>query len=161
MSITILAEYPAIRYKIVDGKLFLHRKCTFECLELESRVLNNKKGYMSLNNILKQAGYDLDKCYVESRQQKFAYISCEALIELLQSQNPMIVCLSLKDKFLAGLINVLQDAATAALGPTDNDEVHELKLSDECTLEVTIMNGILYFNRETVYSVSGLQEQVN
>ena len=160
MSIKILEEFPPIKYKILDGKLFLHRKSTFECLELETSVLSNRKGYLGINNILKQNGLDVDQCYLASRQQKYSYISCIAIIHLLQSQDPMVVCLTNKDRFLAGLLSVLQKSATATLALDNEDDVGSLDLDKDIIIEVRCKEGIVYINRSSAFKFSGLGEQV-
>ena len=153
LTVTILDEFPPIKYKILDGKLFLHKKSSFECLELESSVLNNRRGYSSLNNILKSAGLDVEKCYLASRQQKYCYISCLALIYLLQSQDPLIVCLTNKDRFMLGLIKVLQDAAVGSLA----DTADQIEIGED-VVDIKIQDGMIYLDRVKVAEVSGLQD---
>lgn len=163
MCIKVLDEYPAIKYKILDGKLFLHRKSSFECLELEASVLSSRRGYTALNTILRHHGLELDSCYLASRQQRYCYISVVALAALLQSQEPLIVCLPNKDRFLAGLLGVLQQAAIATLGlqREPGPGTRTLELDNEEAIEMKAEDGSVYLDMETAFKISGLQDQVN
>ena len=156
-SLTVLEDFPDIKYKLLDGKLFLHRKSTFECLNLEESLLNNKKGYQSLNNVLKLNSVDIDQCYLASRQQNYCYISCFALLQLLQSQDPLIVCLRNKDRFLSGLLNILQQAAVSSFNP--RSAKHHLYFNEK-PLEVKCHDGSVYLHKASVYQISGLAEKV-
>jgi len=120
-------------------------------------VLSSKKGYSAINNILSLGGLDVTKCYIATKQQRYSYISCTALIHLLQSRDPLIVCLRNKDNFLAGLLSALQAGAVAALGL--KDEEGELQL-DVGSLQFKCQNDIMFLHRHAAYSMSGLYDQV-
>jgi len=159
-GLTVLECSPDIRYKLLNGKLFLHRKSTFECLQLEESLLSSKKGYQSLNNILKLNGLDLAQCYLPSKYHNYSYISISALLHLLQSQDPLIVCLANKDRFLLGLLNILQQAAIETIfldSETDTTRPH-LYFNDE-PLVIKCMDGRIYFDKASVFQMSGLAEK--
>ena len=157
MTIKVLEGFPPIKYKILDGKLFLHRKSSFEILDLESSVLNNRKGYMALNNILKQSCLSVEESYLGSRQQRYCYISCLALTTLLQSQDPLIVCLANKDSFLAGMLAVLQTAATTVLDIGEAKPVM-LELDNEESIEMISKDKTVYLEKVAVLRISGLED---
>ena len=159
--VTVLEDFPPIKYKLFDGQLFLHRKSSFECLQLEETVLSSKKGYQSLNNILKLNGVEVEQCYLASRHNKYCYISCLALLQLLQSQDPLIVCLANKDRFLAGLLSLLEQAAlaTCRLDSNTSTSTSLLHMTDK-SLEMKSHNGKVYLLKASVYEISGLGDKV-
>ena len=160
MTIQVLEDFQPIKYKILDGQLFLHRKMSFECLGLENSVLSGRKGYATINNILKQCNVNVEKCYLGSRQQKYCYISSSALMKLLHSQDPMIICLGVKDNFLGGLLRVLQESCCAIMAPNSQDSEDILEIESDEPLDVRMINGLLYLKRDQAFRLSGLDEQV-
>ena len=150
--VTVLEDFPPIKYKLFDGQLFLHRKSSFECLQLEESVLSSKKGYQSFNNILKLTGVEVEHCYLASRHNKYCYISCLALLQLLQSQDPLIVCLANKDRFLSGLLNLLEQAVTTSS--------HLLQFSGKSLEIKSHSSGRVYLHKASVYDISGLGDKV-
>jgi len=115
VNIRVDEEVYPLKYKIEGGILFLHRKSCFECIGLESTILSSKKGYSSINGTLRLAGLALETCYIASKQQRYSYISVMALIQLLLSRDPLIVCLGKKDRFLRGLLSALEAGLPAGL----------------------------------------------
>jgi len=158
-GIKVSEEFPIIRYKVEGGKLFLHRKSCFECLGLESAVLSSKKGYSAINNILLLGGLELSSCYIATKQQRYSYISCLALVHLLQSRDPVMVCLRNKEQFLAGLLAALQAGALSALGLQGEDQ-GALQLSGE-DLDYKCQEGRMFLHRHSAYTLAGLYEQAD
>ena len=158
-GIKVSEDFPTIRYKVKQGKLFLHRKSCFECLGLESAVLSSKKGYSAINSILVLGGLDLANCYIATKQQRYSYISCLALIHLLQSRDPLMVCLRNKEQFLAGLLAALQAGAVDALGLEGGLATLQLEGEGE-GLEFQCQSGVMFLHRHSAYTMAGLYEQV-
>jgi len=150
--------FPPIRYKVEDGKLFLNRKACFECLGLESAVLSSKKGYNAINNILVLAGMDLSTCYIATKQQRYSYISCLAMLQLLQSRDPLMVCLRSKAQFLSGLLLALQDGVVRVLGAEQGDGVFHLS---DFPLSYKYQDGQIFLSRKDAYTLAGLDEQAD
>jgi len=151
-GIHLYPDHPPVHYRSLDGHLYLHRKTCFEILQLESAILSNKKGYGAINSILTMCGLQLSACYLPTKNQKYSYISCLALIRLLESKDPLIVCLSNKDQFLMRLFGQIQTGALAEMGSVSSLEVgsHQLK--------VLCQGETLYLHRHTAYDLSGLYE---
>ena len=149
-GIKICPSFLPIQWKLVDGCLFLHRKTCFEILNLETALLATKKGYGAINSILSMAGLDPSSCYQTCRGQKYGYISCLALLRLLESKEPLIVCLPIKDRFFHGLLETLQIGAVEEL----QDPVLEVGGG---RIEVMASNGILFLNRQQALVQAGLE----
>eukprot|EP00090_Calanus_glacialis_P001061 TRINITY_DN10756_c0_g1_i1.p1 TRINITY_DN10756_c0_g1~~TRINITY_DN10756_c0_g1_i1.p1 ORF type:complete len:1638 (-),score=635.61 TRINITY_DN10756_c0_g1_i1:838-5751(-) len=160
-GIKVSEEFPIIKYKVEGGKLFLHRKTCFECLGLESAVLSSKKGYSAINNILLLGGLDLTSCYIATKQQKYSYISCLALVHLLQSRDPVMVCLRNKEQFLAGLLAALQAGALSVHGLQGEGQA-VLQLAGEGEdLDYKCQEGRMFLHRHSAYTLAGLYEQAD
>eukprot|EP00092_Neocalanus_flemingeri_P001505 GFUD01001606.1.p1 GENE.GFUD01001606.1~~GFUD01001606.1.p1 ORF type:complete len:1654 (-),score=563.80 GFUD01001606.1:789-5750(-) len=159
-GIKVSEDFQPIRYKVEAGKLFLHRKSCFECLGLESAVLSSKKGYTAINSILVLGGLDLTSCYIATKQQRYSYISCLALVHLLQSRDPLMVCLRNKEQFLAGLLAALQAGAVAALGLEGGQATLQLE-GEVAGLEFQCQNSVMYLHRHTAYTMAGLYDQAD
>ena len=104
---------------------------------------------------------DLTQCYLASKHHNYSYVSIFAILQLLQSQDPLIVCLEKKDKFLLGLLNILQQAAIETIGAdseTESTSPH-LYFNDE-PLQIKCLDGRVYFNKASVFQISGLAEKV-
>jgi len=157
-GVKIIADCPPIRHKVQGGKLFLNRKSCFESLGLESAVLSSKKGYSAINSILVLGGLDLSTCYIATKQQRYSYISCLALVHLLQSRDPLMVCLRNKEQFLSGLLAALQAGAVTALG--QGGAAGALQLSDSA-LEYKCQDGRIFLQRHSAYTLAGLYEQAD
>ena len=99
----------------------------------------------------------MEQCYLSSRHHKYSYISCAALLLLLQSHDPLIVCLTNKDRFISGLLNILQQAAMTSLQLDTNTQ--SLQFDDE-SLKIKCHAGIVYLHKASVYEISGLAEKV-
>lgn len=158
-GIKVLKDFPTVRYKVEAGRLFLHRKSCFECLGLESAVLSSKKGYSAINNILVLGGLDIASCYIATKQQKYSYISCLALVLLLQSRDPLMVCLKNKEQFLGGLLGALQAGAAEVLDTVD-DQI-SLQLEGGVSLEIKVEGSAIFLHRHNVYTLAGLYEQAD
>jgi hypothetical protein len=52
-----------------------------------------------VNYILARAGLDVKSSYLPGKRERYAYISVTALLAVLESQDPIIVCLEEKEKF--------------------------------------------------------------
>jgi len=155
-SIKISAEYPGIKYRVQEGKLFLNRQSCFECLGLESAVLSSKKGYSAINTILELSGLDISTCYIPTKQQRYSFISCQALVQLLQSRDPLMVCLRNKEQFLSGLLAALQAGALCVLGAEHTGGVFHLS---ESSLPYRCKGGQIFLCRHTAYSLAGIDKQ--
>jgi len=150
--------FPPIRYKVEGGKLFLNRKACFECLGLESAVLSSKKGYNAINNILVLAGMDLSSCYIATKQQRYSYISCLAMVQLLQSRDPLMVCLRNKGQFLSGLLLALQNGVVRVLGAEQGDGVFHLS---DSSLSYKYQDGQIFLCRQDAYTLAGIDKQAD
>jgi len=150
--------FPPIRYKVEGGKLFLNRKACFECLGLESAVLSSKKGYSAINNILVLAGMDLSSCYIATKQQRYSYISCLAMVQLLQSRDPLMVCLRNKGQFLSGLLLALQGGVLRVLGAEQGDGVFHLS---DSSLSYKYQYGQIFLCRQDAYTLAGVDKQAD
>jgi len=148
-GIKICPSFAPIQYKLIDGCLYLHRKSCFEILNLESALLATKKGYGAINSILSMAGLEPSSCYQSSRNQKYGYISCLALLRILESKEPLIVCLPIKDRFFHGLLERLQNGAVEELQ-------NSLLEVGGGRIEVVARDGILFLNRQQALVLAGL-----
>lgn len=149
-GIKICPSFAPIQYKLIDGCLYLHRKSCFEILKLETALLATKKGYGAINSILSMAGLEPSSCYQTSRNQKYGYISCLALLRILESKEPLIVCLPIKDRFFHGLLERLQNGAVAEL----QNSLLEVAGG---RIEVMARDGILFLNRQQALILAGLE----
>ena len=95
---------PAIQYRVAEGRLFLHMKSCFELLDLVAAVMSSKKGYGAINT--STSGLEVSSCYLAARGQHYHYISCLALLTLLESKDSLIICLTRKDKLRQGMLGV-------------------------------------------------------
>lgn len=155
-GIKICEDFPPIRYRVLDSKLFLNRKACFECLGLESAVLSSKKGYSAINAILLLGGLDLSTCYIATKHQRYSYISCSALVQLLQSRDPLMVCLNNKGQFLLGLLSALQSGAVRVLGGEEGGGVFHLS---EDFLPYKYQGGQIFLSRKIAYTLAGMDSQ--
>ena len=87
------------RYRVRDGVLYVHRKTSFESVGLERVVLTQGRGFGPINHILSKAGLAEAGCFLAGRREKYAYISITALLAVLESHDPIIVCLEDKEDF--------------------------------------------------------------
>ena len=149
-GIKICPSFAPIQYKLIDGCLYLHRKSCFEILNLETALLATKKGYGAINSILSMAGLEPSSCYQTSRNQKYGYISCLALLRILESKEPLIVCLPIKDRFFHGLLERLQNGAVEEL----QNSLLEVAGG---RIEVMARDGILFLNRQQALILAGLE----
>ena len=154
-GIKIFPSFPSIQYKLIDrgsqySELFLHRKTCFDGLQLEGALLATKKGYGAINSILSMAGMEPSLCYQSSRNQRYGYISCLALLRILESKEPLIVCLPIKDRFYHGLLERIQNGAV--------EELHNpfLEVGGD-KIEVLVNQGILFLNRNQAFVLAGLE----
>ena len=147
-GIKVCPSLPAIQYKVEGNCLFLHRKSAFEVLGLEAAIQATKKGYGGINSILVVAGLEPAACYLATKGQKYAYISCLALLRLLESKDPLVVCLPNKERFLLGLLARLQEGAAAVQGGW-------LEVAGG-RLEVRAQAGTLYLHRQQAWALAGL-----
>ena len=138
---------------MAEGLLFLHRKSYFKLLKLETAVLSSKKGYGAINTILSTSGLELSSCYLAARGQRYHYISCLALLRLLESKDPLIVCLARKDELRQGLLGAVQAGALAMLG--SSRPVLEVGFHQ---LQCRARGEVLFLHRPLAYSMSGLLE---
>ena len=60
-------------------------------------MLSSKKGYGAINTILSTSGLEVSSCYLAARGQHYHYISCLALLTLLESKDSPIICLARKE----------------------------------------------------------------
>jgi len=158
-GIKVSPEFPAIKYKIENDNLYLHRKSCFEFLGLEATILSSKKGYNAINNILILGGLNPMDCFLTSKQQRYCFISCVALIHLLQSKDPLMVCLPNKEQLLAGLLKSLQMGAIRTF-ETETGSRGTMNVQEEI-VEYQGRDGQIFFRRHTVYKLAGLYDQVD
>lgn len=151
-GIRILPEYPTVSYRVVDGCLYLHRKSCFDMIGLEAAILGSKKGYSAVTAILVLCGLEPASCHHSSRSGRYSYISCLALLRLLESREPLVVCLAAKDRFLSFLLARLQEGALACLGPCTS-----LQIGPQ-VLGARGYGGKLYLLRREVLALTSLCE---
>ena len=67
------------------------------------------RGFDTVNEILAKSGMDVEKdCYIPGQRERYSFIRLDALILLLESQNPHLVCLENRERFLIKLLITLQ-----------------------------------------------------
>ncbi|QQP54636.1 Hypothetical protein FKW44_007527 [Caligus rogercresseyi] len=89
-ELTMGNEFPRLKYRIKDELIYIHRKSLFEHLGLQKVILSGAKGFEPLNAILVNCGLSLDKAYIGSRQEMYSYMSLEAALLILDSQEPLM-----------------------------------------------------------------------
>ena len=170
--LTIGQDFPSFKYKIKDGFVFIHRKTCFEAVGIEQAIMANSRGFGAVNSILESYNIDLEKCYLKGKQEQFAYISLEAMLVLLESSDPLLICLARKQDFLDALLEELQRGAHKVLQSQfvihsltgeDNQLTYQFPLSSDqlkvkgiaCKFE----NGKFYLKRKLSYLMSGITEK--
>ena len=138
---------------MAKGRLFLNTKSCLELHNLESSVLSSKKGYGAINTILSTSGLEVSSCYLATRGQRYHYISRPALLRILESKDPLIVCLARKDELRQGLLGAVQAGALAVLG--SSRPVLEVAFHQ---LQCRTRGNVLFLQRPLAYSMSGLLE---
>ena len=73
--------------------MYLHRKTCFEALDVEQALLTSPRGFGAIHSILENSKLvdNLASCYLKSSHEEFEYISLEALLVLLDSNDPLLV----------------------------------------------------------------------
>ena len=160
-----------LKYRIKGGnKLFLHRKTCFEAIGIEQSILSCTRGYTSnrgfsgINNILKAARIDTDKCYLKGKQEQYAYISLEAILVLLDSEDPLLVCLENKQDFADSLLFILQKGVAAVLNGTQDScgwfpIKSEANNSNDTQIPFKFKSGKIFLRRDICYDLSGILEK--
>lgn len=74
------------------------------------------RGYRPINDLLQRNGMDLSRCYLSCATEKFSYISILALLSLLvESQDPILICLEGKEAFAQALLKAFQIGVARAI----------------------------------------------
>ena len=142
------------RYKIRGNNLYLHRKSVFEATGLERAIMSGSRGYEPINSILLSSELDFESIYLKSKREKYAYISLAAILYVLDSKDPIIVCLENKEKFYVALLSTIQYYIGDSL---KNDKIN---FNLEGTkINYKFWNHRLYLLRHTCYSLSGLYDK--
>ena len=161
------------KYRIKGGnKLFIHRKSCFEAIGIEQAILSCTRGYTSnrgfsgINNILKAARIDTDACYLKGKQEQYAYISLEAVMVLLDSEDPLLVCLENKQDFADSLLSSLQEGVANILNETDETRtsfpITNMSIGgeiDERKVPFKFVEGKIFLRRDICYEISGILEK--
>eukprot|EP00096_Caligus_rogercresseyi_P004615 TRINITY_DN1897_c0_g1_i1.p1 TRINITY_DN1897_c0_g1~~TRINITY_DN1897_c0_g1_i1.p1 ORF type:complete len:1520 (-),score=534.45 TRINITY_DN1897_c0_g1_i1:436-4995(-) len=151
-ELTMGNEFPRLKYRIKDELIYIHRKSLFEHLGLQKVILSGAKGFEPLNAILVNCGLSLDKAYIGSRQEMYSYMSLEAALLILDSQEPLMVCLQRREKFLTSLLLTIQGAIGSILGS-------EVILKEGKAIPCKFNRNRVYLLRHTCYSLSGLYDK--
>ena len=164
------------KYRIKgENKLFIHRKSCFEAIGIEQSILSCTRGYTSnrgfsgINNILKAARIDTDKCYLKGKQEQYAYISLEAVMVLLDSEDPLLVCLENKQDFADALLSTLQEGIANILQDMEDEtELFPINYKVEDVTDQTLIErkipfkferGKIFLRRDICYELSGILEK--
>ena len=70
-------------------------------------------GFFILSNI--HPGLTEASCFLAGRRERYAYISVPALLAVLESHDPIIVCLEDKESFTQALLAAVQSGASEAI----------------------------------------------
>ncbi|XP_059090175.1 uncharacterized protein LOC131885977 [Tigriopus californicus] len=164
--IKIGSGFKPIRYKIKDNVLFLQRRACFDNIGLEKAIMTCTRGYTPINDILSRNGFDLTQSYLGGKRERFAFISVQALLTILDAQEPMIVCLENKEKFIEALLTTFQSGAAHALtfnstkAEADLPAVHKLILMTcNQAIPFKICGNRIYLSRHISYGFAGLYDK--
>lgn len=164
--IKIGSGFKPIRYKIKDKVLYLQRRACFDNIGLEKAIMTCTRGYTPINDILGRNGFDLTQCYLGGKRERFAFISVQALLTILDTQDPMIVCLENKEKFMEALLTTFQSGAAHALtfnstkSEADLPAVHKLTLMTcNHAIPFKICGNRIYLSRHISYGFAGLYDK--
>ncbi|CAB4061014.1 unnamed protein product [Lepeophtheirus salmonis] len=153
-NITVGCDFPRLKYRIKNDMIYIHRKSLFEHLGLEKVIMSGPKGFEPINVILTNCGLDLNTSYIQSRQEKYSYISLEGVLLILDSQNPLMVCLENRERFYTSLLITIQ----SSIGSLIMSRGNEVILSNE-KIPCKFNRNRLYLLRHTCYSLSGLYDK--
>ena len=163
-------KFPNPRYRMSgDGRMFVHRKTCFESFGLERAIMTGPRGFSPVNEILKRSGLDVDASYLQDKTEKYAFVSLAALITLLESQEPLIVCLENRDRYSEALLGAVQTWAAETLekrhpgcsasggvltvGGGDGDE------NKKQSIPFRVREGKIFLCRHACYLLAGLHER--
>ena len=161
--------FSPIRYRIKEGRLYVHRRSCFDTFGLEKVIMTCTKGYSPINGILLRAGMKLGDCYLSGKRERFAYISMNALLTLLESQDPLLICLEKKERFFEALLTTVQSGVANTI--TYNETTADSKESpvrkifigssegDKKPLPFKLCGNRMYLSRHTSYAMSGLYDK--
>lgn len=159
-----LAGFAPIPYKIKEGRLSLQREACFSAFGLEQVLIRNSRGYLAINDILAKSetslennkgGVDGDWFQEGSNGEKFGYVSLRALLKIMESQDPILVCLEQKDSFSRALMHSIQSGGVTAARGEDGEE-EELAINGETTITSRAFLGRLYLSKTRACALSGL-----
>ncbi|XP_040583813.1 uncharacterized protein [Lepeophtheirus salmonis] len=153
-NITVGCDFPRLKYRIKNDMIYIHRKSLFEHLGLEKVIMSGPKGFEPINVILTNCGLDLNTSYIQSRQEKYSYISLEGVLLILDSQNPLMVCLENRERFYTSLLITIQ----SSIGSLIMSRGNEVILNNE-KIPCKFNRNRLYLLRHTCYSLSGLYDK--
>ena len=155
------AEFRPIRFRTKNNELFVNRRMCFEAIELEKAIMSCPRGYAPINEVLQRAGVDLHRCYLSGKRERFAFISLAALFTLLlESQDPLLICLKKKDKFAEALMSAFQRGVCRHhQADSEEESAFDLDIGNDQRIATRLRNDRVFLDRHTAYTLAGLYDK--